>query len=623
MTILESQFEQVAGDIDAGEVPHYAYDVKFSIVMKERLETIPGKAFLTKTMKALKNTIKHGEVLELFDVDNTQVEPDLSDVHAEDIGNKFCVEIGGRDSKIFMFGAKIQSTVSYAVLKQRTDAPLKARSTYISLHRGGFNYGVNWVPLGFFVGKHPKFVNQEALRIEILDKFATGWMQDSEYWTPKKKAEIQKAMNTKAARFDPSSIPLVITSMNTAASTDTKTIRTYTVTVTAPRQLSRTGRSVMDYLLLRAKTLPQYVPLGFKTEDPTGFQNILNSHETWLENHRNIQINNIPSTAHYVEHLSTSRPNGPTTLAKLLASIPHVLDVNYDPIHSRLNVSVDKTNFARTSNTLAEELKATTFDFQPTVRKIYTTASSPMDVSADASVHTTTTKYSQILSDIVSAANSLASTTDDRIAQRPPHSNPWKTIPSTIYFYTTSSDDFPPLAQIHTTAAIQPQSDNNSDSITVSTLQSTIHEALAELQRQHNAELKAMREDHRAELEDIRKAFQAEISTSLKEQLAQLDHPSNKRLEDKIDTLMYHFHLKTWDKEPILPATPSKSPHRKKSRHQEHSIDEDAVSPSTPGAPDAMDMDRGHVPRESQYSGEDENVPSSQDGARVPSGSEH
>jgi hypothetical protein len=77
-----------------------------------------------------------------------------------------------------------------------------------------------------------------------LEKIARkGWSQDSEYWTSKKKKEIQHAMNTKAARFDPSTAPLlaVITSMTTTASANNKMIRSDIVIATIPRQLSRGG----------------------------------------------------------------------------------------------------------------------------------------------------------------------------------------------------------------------------------------------------------------------------------------------------------------------------------------------------------------------------------------------
>lgn len=559
MTILESQFEQVAGEIDSGEVIQYDYDVRFNILMKERLETIPGKAFLTTVLKIIKNVAKPGEVLELFDIDMNQVQPDLATVASEEIENKFCVELGGKDGKVFMFGLRIQSTIPYFVFKQRADNPLKARSTYVSLHRGGFAYGVNWVPLGLFVGKHPKFANQDAIKLELLNKFADGWNNDTEYWTTKKKKETQKVMNTKAARFDPTNIPLVITSMTIASTANHKTLRSYTVTVTAPRQLSRACRSIMDYLLLHAKTpLSQYVPLGLKTEDPTGFHNILKAHERWLENHRNIQINNIPSAAHYLDYPSNS--DGPT-ISQMLSSLPNILDTNYDPTHSRVNISVDKDHFLTVLNLLSQKLSQMTFDFQPSVRKLPTTNTT----ISDQSVNTTNTKYSHILSDMISIANSRASSDDQDTTRSHRSTNPWKpAVPSTIDFYNSAPDQFPPLSLPRAppkviTTNIPPNTDSSSDTITAATLQSAIQTALAEQQQKHTAEIRSMRTTFQAEINLLRE--------ELIHQRDQQEHPSTStRLEEKLDLLMRHFRLNTQDNDTLLPATPSKSPYRKKSR---------------------------------------------------------
>ena len=111
MTILESQFEEVADAIDAGEVLHHEYDLKINILMKVALATIPGKEFLATTLKILHESAKHGEVIEIFDINNNQVKPDLTDIDPKDIEQKFCVEVGGRGNQIFMFGMKIQSTM--------------------------------------------------------------------------------------------------------------------------------------------------------------------------------------------------------------------------------------------------------------------------------------------------------------------------------------------------------------------------------------------------------------------------------------------------------------------------------------------------------------------------------
>jgi hypothetical protein len=57
MTVLESQFEEVADAIDAGEVNHYEYDLKFDIVLKEASGTVQGKPLLDQTFNILRQAI--------------------------------------------------------------------------------------------------------------------------------------------------------------------------------------------------------------------------------------------------------------------------------------------------------------------------------------------------------------------------------------------------------------------------------------------------------------------------------------------------------------------------------------------------------------------------------------
>ena len=587
MTILESQFEEVADAIDAGEVLHHEYDLKINILMKVALATIPGKEFLATTLKILHESAKHGEVIEIFDINNNQVKPDLTDIDPKDIEQTFCVEVGGRGNQIFMFGMKIQSTMPYSALKARVDGQLKARSTYISLHRGGFNHGVNWTTLGFFTGKHPKFVNHEAIRQDIIQKFASGWKNHSTYWTADKKKEIQRQLHTKATPFDPTEFPFLVTSMITT--TKDTTVRSYTVSIIAPHKFSRAGRMIMDYVLLTAKKLPNYVPTAFQYEDPIAFRNILSAHDLWMDNHRNIQIRNIQS----VDYLTDQPATDGKTLKDLLTANPNILDFNFDSKHSRLNISVDRKNFATTSNTLSEQISAANFPFHPTVRRVTTYSSN----NSQGSTTTAATKYSEILSGMISSATSHASVYEEYTSTN--RRNAWKkNVPSTIDFYGNTSADFPPLRPSNPTTDNQSH-ETTSDKITASTLQSAIKEALAEVQQKHNAEIQAMKNDY--------KKFQAEIS-SLREQLAQRENSDTNRLERKIDLLMHHLHLGSGNQVPT-PNDPVPSPSRKKPRN-ERSDSPDQTGPTSPPDNSGWVFD------------DDDNVPSSQDGAEASSGSE-
>jgi hypothetical protein len=88
--------------------------VKIKILIKVALPTIPGKYFLTTTLTIFHDTANHGEVIEIFEVNNNQIKPDMTDIDSNDIEKKFCVEVGGPAIQIFMFGAKIQPTMRFS-----------------------------------------------------------------------------------------------------------------------------------------------------------------------------------------------------------------------------------------------------------------------------------------------------------------------------------------------------------------------------------------------------------------------------------------------------------------------------------------------------------------------------
>lgn len=590
-TILESKFEHVADNIDADEVPHYEFDLKISIVLKTALKKIPGKKFLTNTFSTLQGAAKKGEVLEIFDVNNHQIKPDLSGIEADAIEKNFCVEVTEKEVQVFSFGAKIQSTMPFSTLKERTKGLLKSKSTYISLHRSGFTHGINWVSLGFFTSKHPRFVNQESIRQTIVEKFVDGWKSDNIFWTSQRKKEVIGKLNTKATPFDPSEFPFFVTSKTTTAKESTTTITSYTVSVMVPQTFAKAGRSIMDYLLLNAKVLPNYVPLAFQYEDQKAFCNILKAHDKWMEEHRNIQITNIPNAAYWNDPASKDGQ----TLRAILSSTPTVLDFNYDPKHSRLNVSANNKNFATTAYDLSQKITTANFSVRPKVRSVQNFSAN----NSQASTATAATKYSEILSTMISSATSQASS--HKVPTVTNRRNAWhKTVPTTIDFYDNNAANFPPLRP--TSPTVDNQSyDTASDGITASTIQSAIQDALAEVQRKHNNEIQSMRE----------------AISMLQEQITQRNQSTTDRLEKKIDLLMQQFCLGPTTINNIGPTKFNEtvnddivpSPFRKKPRN-EHPESATPTSTSLQQDDPGWDFD------------DDEDISSSQDGADAPSGSE-
>jgi hypothetical protein len=94
MTVLESQFEQVADAIDAGEVLHFEYDLKFEVVLKEANKTVQGKPLFDNTINVLRQAVRANEVIEFFDVNGAQFHPDKITGSSNMIRDMFCAEMG-------------------------------------------------------------------------------------------------------------------------------------------------------------------------------------------------------------------------------------------------------------------------------------------------------------------------------------------------------------------------------------------------------------------------------------------------------------------------------------------------------------------------------------------------
>ena len=190
MTILESAFEQVSDTVPPDKPTYHAYDIKIDIMLEEGTKTVHGKATISKTLFALeKAVIADGNTIEISDTDNTIVKPDLNTVKAADITHRFKAEVINAKSKVFIFGIKIKTTIPFAVIKNRIIPSFQSTKTYIKIHHGGFDHGVNWSNLGFFINEHPRFSQLINNNININEKFKKAWNTDNKYWTTEKKTK--------------------------------------------------------------------------------------------------------------------------------------------------------------------------------------------------------------------------------------------------------------------------------------------------------------------------------------------------------------------------------------------------------------------------------------------------
>jgi hypothetical protein len=124
-------------------------------------------------------------------------------------------------------------------------------------HFGGFEHSVNWSNLGFVMNIHPTFGDLQRLTNDIVKGIIDGWNNDDAYWNKDRKSTLQQLFDDTGSRtFDPSSFPIYARTDNISArSPNGQNVRSYTVVITTPAKLQRTGKMLMDYIFLTKRVV--------------------------------------------------------------------------------------------------------------------------------------------------------------------------------------------------------------------------------------------------------------------------------------------------------------------------------------------------------------------------------
>jgi hypothetical protein len=519
MTVLESAFERVSDDIEAGRAKHYEYNLKIDIVLEDGIETVHGKVLLIKTLGVIKTATRGDEVIEFYDVEGTQVNADLKGIKSHDISKRFCVESTGGKTKVLLFGIRIQSTIPFSVIKDRIIPELKPLRTYMKIHHAGFEHGVNWSQLGFFLNTHPSFNDKTALLAnEVTKKLEDGWYHDTKFWTAEKKHEIKTLFDSPNNIFRPTDIPFAMVPANANSKTSDDTINVSTTMLVIPNKYLRAGIQLMDYLILEAKSTTAYVPLGLKQTDKQVYHTILKAHSKWMDNHRNIQIT---FTAPYFDVVSVpGEKDGGKSILQIIQSIPDIIGYHLDTERSRINVSVDHLKFRSTQQLIQQEIEAQDFPFNMQVKM-------PRNAATDNSTTTASTvtmqsKYLYALSSIITTASNA---TCDETTTLQSTKSAWKRRTSVpiVIDYNNDLEQFPPLTTPKATATTRTintnpsqANENASDTLTITTVNNAVAEALATAREEHRRE----REEHRSDIEtlrielrDLKVSFQSLVQT--------------------------------------------------------------------------------------------------------------
>jgi len=480
-TILESAFEDIPEPEPTKAFENRNYDIKIEVTLKKGKGKLPGQASLMKTITTIKSVQTEKDQLSFYDIFGTKIKPDLEGIDSKDIQKRFCMENAGPDNNKLFFGLKINSTIPYGTIKSKTLNALSEHRIVMRLHQGGFDHGVNWINMGFFIKKHPIFADCHDLTMQLKREIIEGWFDDEDaYWDDKQRKKITEDLELESAnKLLHNNIPLVVVP-SIVSNNDGKTItKTQALSVTTPFKFLKPIKQFMDHLLLHKKTQPQYIPNIYKKIDSAYYNDLIMQQEKWLSEHRNIQINEVPDKKSFISIRSKTTS---MTLYQTLKSVPEIEGVYYDPSRKRVNASVNVEKFISTTKATAELIKKAEFDFDPKI-KIPSNANS---IGSGRS-----SKYHDAMSAHRSVSSNASSETTN---SKPKHySNPWRrqqrSIPRTIDF--TNDTEFPPLPTKKATASATSTGDQNKkshqktdgDTLTTTTVQEAIADALQQVEK--------------------------------------------------------------------------------------------------------------------------------------------
>jgi hypothetical protein len=531
-TIPESDFEDMEGNMDFNNKGKYIYDIKFEVVVKEIIGTIPGKTSLIKSLITLKNAKRKNETLDFYDTNGIQISPDLKGIEHDEIEGRFCMENGGPNESILYFACNIHTTIPFSTIKGRTIEDFRKSNTYLKIHRGGFKYGVNWSPLGFLLKHHPNFVDNESIKNNLLTKIGKSWNEDNDFFDDEQKKKFIRIIDNESTleTFDPTSIPFeIIHTTVFAKNMHNEKIRTTAVIVTIPYQFYKVGISLMDYLVLSTEKITNYVPLGYKKEEPEKFYDIVYQHATWINECRNIAIINIPTKEDYNKIRDDTSGD---TLKKTLHNVKGIDNVAYNHRRGQLNVMVPAKQLASVTKSIKGLLQSTSYrTFKPTLAKRLNPTGSL------GSSTTGTSKYSAAMSkyQLTKSPNSSIDTSNAEVSRITGQTgfswNSQRRIPKVIDF--TDNTEFPQLTPTkQTTNNLNDntsESPANDGSITDTTF----------IQKAIDSALKKAYEDHRREIEYLQQQFTRQLEQmKLTQSSTSLETKFDKKFEELKDMML-------------------------------------------------------------------------------------
>jgi hypothetical protein len=315
----------------------------------------------------------------------------------------------------------------------------------------------------------------------------------------------------------------------------------------------------MDHLAITTDTIKNYIPIGYKKEEPENFFNIVYDHAEWMNTVRHITITNVPTTQDFKE---TTNSAGKT----LESIIRHTVDIDHFVFmrnQRSVQVAVQPHKIQRVTDRIKEAMSTEPFPFKPQIAKrLNPTGSLGSSKSGTSKYSAAMAKYQTERSPNASVATSIGEDVS-RLTNTTRRS--WSTqqrkIPKEIDF--TDETAFP------TIQALQPPTETRNKQPTSKTLQDESITDTTVIQQAIDTALKKAYEEHRQEVAELQAQFNRQLELIQKQQ-------NTASLESKVDRLM---ELLLMDKQEEIIR---ESPIRKKGRptNLEQSVFSQSTTPT-------------------------------------------
>lgn len=472
--------------------PSFQYDLRLEIGVKEVSETIPVVSIFRDLVRRMKDVADGNHLVAFTATDKPYVEQ--KEMLSSEFQKEFQVDkIEGKASKVLL-GFKIRTMTKLSDLKTRLiHSYLRPHNLFIREHVGGFDHGVKTYAFGYLKNDHPDHKDLAALNQRFARRVAEVWRNMEKEERNKWRNELPEIVYGSTGIM----LPLVFTKERIAASLEGKDkIVTYAIVVSTPAKYGKLAKLILDNILI-TKKINNLIPFALNRENQAGFYYLAAEQARFMENHRNIPINNVPYDANTMPGIQGQ------SLTDILHTNPSIQRIAYDATNKKCHVSTTATKYLEVYQWIDKVLRDHKFPYGPSLRPLK---------------YTTNPTYGNIFKDAMSTA------TDTYSVSTPTPPNAWRNRPPLDISYVPTDNAFPPLPvkKQGTTASTA------SETLEEDTIQSAISSAIKKLEDKYQAELAQLKSEFQTKLSEVEsqmKELGKQVATQTYQALVKEDSP--------------------------------------------------------------------------------------------------